>query len=343
MEKKQQEIKQKEPKKYALIINGGIGKELAATSLVRWLKEKEPDSTIYTISGYPDVFLNNPSVKRNLHFNTPYLEDDYINDADIRSGEPYQFEEYRLNEKHLNELWPQSYRFSLTEYNKNIYPEICVTKREERNVENAINAIKTGPNIPKDLNFDNIIMVQFEGGPIMDPRTHQPIKHESQRNLKKEVAEVIIREINKAGYIPFLYKQGQQYSTQKTITPQWPLRLWMVFAKRVKAYIGIDSSGMHIAASWKKPGLVFWQQTHYKNLGYPCMKHLWLEGELPMSNRPRVGYMDSVPGGVWEDPHDDECRNWDVDDIMKTVREFLKDLKAGNPPTGPEKHKQKSN
>ena len=41
-------------------INGGIGKCVLATSVFPGIKETFPDSKLIVMSGYPEVFLNNP-------------------------------------------------------------------------------------------------------------------------------------------------------------------------------------------------------------------------------------------------------------------------------------------
>jgi ADP-heptose:LPS heptosyltransferase len=51
-----------------LQINGGIGKAIMSTAVCRQIKKQYPDSQLITISGYPEVFLDNPSVDRAFAF-----------------------------------------------------------------------------------------------------------------------------------------------------------------------------------------------------------------------------------------------------------------------------------
>ena len=49
-------------------INGGIGKVVASTVVCKSIKAKYPDCKLIVVSGYPDVFLNNPNVDRALGY-----------------------------------------------------------------------------------------------------------------------------------------------------------------------------------------------------------------------------------------------------------------------------------
>ena len=64
-------------------INGGMGKCIMATAVCEAIKKQYPDSTLIVISGYPDIFLNNPNVDRTYAFNGfSYFYKDYIEKAD---------------------------------------------------------------------------------------------------------------------------------------------------------------------------------------------------------------------------------------------------------------------
>lgn len=94
--------------KFLLHIQGGIGKCIMATAVIRSYKAANPGQEIVVISGYPEVFVNNPDVSRNLSFNTPYLWKDYYSQPDVRiyAGDPYFTSSWIKNEeKHLIDIW----------------------------------------------------------------------------------------------------------------------------------------------------------------------------------------------------------------------------------------------
>ena len=49
-------------------INGGIGKCIAATAVCSAIKKKYNEYDLIVLSGYPEVFLNNPNIKKSLAF-----------------------------------------------------------------------------------------------------------------------------------------------------------------------------------------------------------------------------------------------------------------------------------
>jgi len=49
-------------------IDGGLGKCIMSTAICKIIKENNPDSELIVVSGYPDVYLNNPSVDKAFAF-----------------------------------------------------------------------------------------------------------------------------------------------------------------------------------------------------------------------------------------------------------------------------------
>lgn len=91
-----------------LHINGGLGKCIMATAVIHSYKRANPKSKIVVVSGYPEVFLNNPDIHKNFPFNTPYLWQDYYgkNDWRVEAQDPYLTESWIKNHKqHLIDIW----------------------------------------------------------------------------------------------------------------------------------------------------------------------------------------------------------------------------------------------
>jgi uncharacterized phage-like protein YoqJ len=89
-------------------IEGGLGKNVAATALIGSLKDKYPDRKIVIAASYPEVFLNHPAVYRVYRVgNTQYFYDDFIKDKDtiVFKHEPYFQTNHILRRKHLIENW----------------------------------------------------------------------------------------------------------------------------------------------------------------------------------------------------------------------------------------------
>ena len=64
-------------------IQGGLGKNIAGTALIRDLKEFYSDRKLIMVVSYPEVFLNNPNIDRVYQIGqAPYFYQDYIEEKD---------------------------------------------------------------------------------------------------------------------------------------------------------------------------------------------------------------------------------------------------------------------
>ena len=48
-------------------IEGGLGKSIMATAILKVIKKEHKKANIIVITGYPDVFIGNPNVNKVLH------------------------------------------------------------------------------------------------------------------------------------------------------------------------------------------------------------------------------------------------------------------------------------
>ncbi len=307
-------------KKYTLLIKGGIGKHICSTTLVRYIKEKEPDSRITVISAFPEIFLNNPRIYRNLHHMTSYVFDDYINGTDFREGEPYQSKEFYTNKKHLSNVYPIAYGFK--EENKNIYPEIYLDENELRGAQDLVK------NSPKP-----IVTIQTTGGnqrigQVKDPRQL------NGRDMLPETAQKIVDICDKEGFNVVHVCLPHEYKL-KGVTgfKDLSFRKYIALVPYISGHIGIDSSMMHAVAAFKKPSLTLWGCTNVNALGYPYMANINRKAcPNPMCSRPHVGMPDLVPEGGWKCPYDLVCRKWENKELEDNVMAFLKDIKEKDVP-----------
>jgi len=93
-------------------VEGGLGKNVEATAVLRAIRKKHPDRQIIAVVSYPEVFLFNDNVDRVYRVGaTPYFWADYIKDKNpiIYKHEPY-FESSHINkQKHLIDTWCDSH------------------------------------------------------------------------------------------------------------------------------------------------------------------------------------------------------------------------------------------
>jgi hypothetical protein len=89
-------------------ISGGIGKCVMGTAVAEIIKKKYPESKLIVVSGYPDVFLNNPFVDRAYSFGEhKYFYSDYIDGKDFKlfAHDPYLEAEHIIQKEHVIETW----------------------------------------------------------------------------------------------------------------------------------------------------------------------------------------------------------------------------------------------
>lgn len=114
-----------------LQINGGIGKAIMSTAVCRQIKKQYPDSQLITISGYPEVFLDNPSVDRAFAFGgTQYFYQDYIENKDFKflGHDPYLEAGHLSQSEHLVHTWCKMFDIEIPESTN---PELFITDREK--------------------------------------------------------------------------------------------------------------------------------------------------------------------------------------------------------------------
>jgi len=311
-------------KKYTLMIGGGIGKHICSTTMIRQIKEEDPEARITVVSGYPEVFLNNPKIHRNLHHMTSYIFDDYIAGTDCRTGEPYNIKDYYENKKHLSNVYPIAYRFK--NENKDIYPEIYLNDEEKEAVEKLVSKSKYP-----------VITLQATGGNQRVGQVKDPRKL-TGRDLLLKHAQKIVDICNEEKVNVIQIALPHEYRLKNVMTFDLPFRRFMALIPSTIGHIGIDSAMMHAAAAFKKPALIFWNQTNVNALGYPYMTNVTRNAcPNPMCSRPHVGMNDLVPEGVWKCPYDMACRKWTEKEVEGHIRKFIKKLKDDGAYKLPEK------
>ena len=89
-------------------VEGGIGKNILATSVISSLKAANPERKIIMVTAWPQVWFNNPNIEEiyplgsTANFYKKYIKNQ---DCKIFRQEPYHTENYILNKKHLITTW----------------------------------------------------------------------------------------------------------------------------------------------------------------------------------------------------------------------------------------------
>ena len=113
-------------------INGGLGKVILSTAVVKALKKKYKNSNIIVSSGSPEVFNNNPDVYKSFHLSeSNVFYSKFIKDKKCKyfTLDPYDTSDFITQQPvHLIKMWCNLLDIK---YN-NEQPEIFLSKGRNR-------------------------------------------------------------------------------------------------------------------------------------------------------------------------------------------------------------------
>lgn len=232
-------------------VQGGAGKNVLATAVVKAIKKDNPDMNIVVLSGHNDIWLYNPNVYRSYQFgNTPHFYNDYIKDkknVKILALEPYSTNDYLLKKKHLIEIWCDLCRVPYTKE----MPELFFNQREVEVFRNKMIGQDQRP----------IFAIQTNGGAQTD------IKVSWMRDLPINIAQEVVNKFaNK--YRVVQIRREDQPALMGVDYFQGNIRELALLIRFSEKRLFIDSVSQHIAAALNKPSTVTWVRNTPDMLGY---------------------------------------------------------------------------
>lgn len=294
-------------------IEGGLGKNIVATSLIKDIKEYYKDRSIILVCTYPDVFLNNPFIDKVYKTgNHPYFYENYILNKDtlVFRHEPYYQTGHILKSKHLIESWCELLNIK---YNNQL-PTLYLNYSQ-----NKLN-YKWTRNKP-------ILLLQTTGGsPVIPspnfPNTEIPTsEYEWCRDLPIELAQIIVERYSAKYHIIQLSKiNGYYLEGVERIDKHISNSDLVSLISMSKHRILIDSAPQHIAATLKLPSVVFWIGTSPIVFGYKSHKNIVAKSPQ-LSNQLINSYLFDYNFGA----NDQECPYSTIDnmfDMSKIIKEL---------------------
>ena len=237
-------------------IQGGLGKNVAGTALIKDLKEFYADRKIIMVVSYPEIFLNNPNIDRVYQLGqAPYFYQNYIENKDVLifKHEPYDQTGHITKTKHLIENWCDLLGIK---YN-NQQPEIHV---------NYVQKMTIGL-----WKRDRPIMVlQTCGGPA-----NQKYSYSWTRDMPIEIAEGLVNKYKDEYHIIQVTRvDGYQLNGVERVDKTMSnIELFALLIKSQKRIL-IDSCLQHASAAFKLPSTVLWVGTSPKVFGYDIHKNI---------------------------------------------------------------------
>jgi hypothetical protein len=295
-------------------IDGGCGKNIAATAVIKSIKSAYPEHKLIVITAYPEVFIHNTNIFRVYKFgNIPYFYDDYIKgkDSKIFRMEPYHSGDLLYRRKSLAEIWCDVLGIPCVDTK----PEIFLTERELLFTKNTLQ--KQGP----------ILIVQSYGG-----AENQSHPYSWSRDLPPVFAQEVVNSV-KDKFDKILHiKREKQQPLNNTFAVTDSFRNLFCYIYFSDKFLCIDSFAQHAAAALNKSATVGWISNSPVVFGHKIHTNIVANGSE--SFRHRVdSYLESddwTGGRLHECPYDNLNTIFDkemfIESILGSKKELLFDV-----------------
>ena len=281
-------------------INGGMGKCIMATAVCEAIKKKYVNDTLIVVSGYPDVFLNNPYVDRTYGFNSlSYFYKNHIesNDYVIFAHDPYLETNHLKQEEHLIVTWCKMFNI---EYNGE-QPKIYITDREKQYLSKKYNSDKP------------IFLLHTNGGANTD------MKYSWSRDIPYSTANLIVDKF-KDDYTIFHIRKDDQLKLDNTISVTDNFRSLAVLVMISQKRLFIDSFSQHTASALNLKSTVCWITNDPTVFGYEIHDNILSN---PFTKKPELknSYLQkfNIGGDLNEFCYNNETEIFDINTIIKSI------------------------
>jgi hypothetical protein len=284
-------------------INGGIGKCILATSMCEVIHHQYPNNQLIVVSGYPEVFLNNPYVHRSFAFGqSAYFYQDFIENKEfaIFAHDPYVDTHYVRQDEHLSHTWTRMFGLPAPE---NVKPQIFLTDRERQFFGS------------KFISDKPIFLMQTNGG-----AGGQELKYSWARDIPANTVLNVIEEFRKDYNIVHIRREDQT-SFPGTIPVTDNFRALAVLIELSEKRLFMDSFAQHAAAGLDKPSTVLWIANSPVVFGYDIHDNILAN---PHTKKPelRNAYFQKfdISGNLLEFPYNMEHEIFNVDNIIASLK-----------------------
>ncbi len=295
--------------KYSIFhVQGGLGKHIAASAVVKCIKNNHPSRKLIVVSVYTDVFMNLPFVDRVYQLNnTNYFYQNYIENQDslIFHNEPYFTTDHIHKKLPLIQTWCKMYGLN---YNGET-PELIFNPLQKK--------------LSKEVWVKDkkpTMVIHTNGGLI----TPDAKSYMWARDMPFDIAQQIVDKYHKKYTIYQATKMNSpklinatpiQYDEQTQLSTLEFLSLIIHSDKRIL----IDSCLQHAAAALKLPSVVLWNGTSPKVFGYDM--HTNIETAKPHNFKLPGSYLFDFDfnGSEHEYPFNENEELFNIDKIFEAI------------------------
>ena len=238
------------------VLEGGIGKQVAFTALIKELKKR---NGVAILTPYVDIFVGIPEVDAVYDMaSTPLTPEFFRKFNNIYHQDAYKGN-YEKGDYHLIDA----------------YCDICHISKVDRK-----------PYLPQKFAVSvpegKYVIVQFSGGqsPINfnAQSSYQTNNMRIGRNYVENAQEIVDYLISK-GYKVIQYGLPNEPRFKGILTYDMPYMNYLELIRKAEFIVAIDSSLMHLTASTDTKGVILWGMTSPQQLGYKQFTNL--ESDLP--------------------------------------------------------------
>jgi hypothetical protein len=279
-------------------VNGGIGKCVASTAIIRAMKKVYDSIPIIVVCGYPDVFKNNPNVEQVYHFNELshfYENHVFRKNPWVIKKEPYEEFGYYGHKNHLISVWCDSLGFEWDGSPGDIF-----LSEFEINEGKKFVASKVKP----------VMLLQTHGG--MSSFDGKPIPKGQVRDMPLPLAQAIVDKFKNEYHIIHI-KSSNQPKLEGVEDGTYNFRYLAPLVKASDKIICIDSVVEHLSAALGKSATVLWGGTNPSNLGYDIHTNIFKSNvcKTPHCSRPYGWLYDNG----FTCPVNEACMNFSLEEV----------------------------
>jgi hypothetical protein len=238
-------------------VQGGLGKNVAATSLCQDIKATYSDRKLIMVVSWPEVFLNHPNIDRVYALGQcPHFYDDYIHQKDtmVYRHEPYNQSGHIHRKTHLIHNWCDLLGIEYKEQT----PKVIINYAQQQLVGM--------------WNRDKPTMVLHTNGGPNDGQKHP---YNWCRDIPPELAQAIVNKFHKTYHIFQVCRKDSVVleNVERVDQSLSNLELFSMLANSKKRVL-IDSCLQHAAVAFNLQSTVLWIGTSPKVFGYKLHKNV---------------------------------------------------------------------
>tara|TARA_R110000824_G_scaffold60345_4_gene161387 strand:- start:6922 stop:7815 length:894 start_codon:yes stop_codon:yes gene_type:complete len=288
-------------------IEGGIGKNIAATAVTAAYKKAKPNRNIIVVSAWPEIWIKNLDISRFYKMgNTPYFYQDMIKDKDVEiySQDPYKTTDHITKKGHLIKNWCKMVGIK----HKGEEPILNFNFREIEEGRAYVTQWHDGR---------PTLLFQPFGGPGPD---HQPHPYSWTRDMHPIIAQEVVNKLSeKYNIIHVCYEFHPKLNNCHRFDQLIGKKALFSMVSHSDKRLFIDSSLQHAAAALKLKSTVAWVATQPSVFGYKLHDNIKPRVEFPEGTIDSYFYDYDFNGIVHQCPYSNLQELHDIEAIVKSV------------------------